>query len=168
MQKNNKSKQQQETWESKYHQWQSRWMGVSRCQDSGASCSLRFNKVCVLCAAVAKALRPHGLRGFSVHGIFQARIPEWVAMPSSRGPSRPRDWPCIFRMGRWILYHWATWEAHILITKLWIPVNQFHLVCQFRQLFNFSVVASPAQVDKNNAYFRVILRIKWDNIWKRA
>ena len=29
--------------------------------------------------------------GSSVHGILQARIMEWVAMPSSRGSSRPRD-----------------------------------------------------------------------------
>ena len=29
--------------------------------------------------------------GSSVHGIFQARILEWVAMPSSRGSSKPRD-----------------------------------------------------------------------------
>ena len=29
--------------------------------------------------------------GSSVHGIFQARILEWVAMPSSRGSSQPRD-----------------------------------------------------------------------------
>ena len=28
--------------------------------------------------------------GFSVHGISQARILEWVAMPSSRGSSQPR------------------------------------------------------------------------------
>ena len=28
--------------------------------------------------------------GSSVHGILQARILEWVAVPSSRGPSRPR------------------------------------------------------------------------------
>ena len=27
------------------------------------------------------------LPGFSVHGILQARILEWVAMPSSRGSS---------------------------------------------------------------------------------
>ena len=27
----------------------------------------------------------------SVHGIFQARILEWVAVPSSRGSSQPRD-----------------------------------------------------------------------------
>ena len=29
--------------------------------------------------------------GSSVHGISQAKILEWVAMPSSRGPFRPRD-----------------------------------------------------------------------------
>ena len=27
----------------------------------------------------------------SVHGILQARIPEWVAMPVSRGSSQPMD-----------------------------------------------------------------------------
>ena len=27
----------------------------------------------------------------SVHGILQARILEWVAMPSSRGSSQPRE-----------------------------------------------------------------------------
>ena len=30
--------------------------------------------------------------GSSVHSILQARILEWVVMPSSRGSSRPRDW----------------------------------------------------------------------------
>ena len=30
--------------------------------------------------------------GSSVHGILQARILEWVAMPSSRGSSWPRHW----------------------------------------------------------------------------
>ena len=29
--------------------------------------------------------------GSSVHGILQGRILEWVAMPSSRGSSQPRD-----------------------------------------------------------------------------
>ena len=44
-------------------------------------------------------------QGSSVHGILQARIPEWVVMPSSRGSSQPRDQPCIFYVsciGRWI------------------------------------------------------------------
>ena len=30
--------------------------------------------------------------GSSVHGIFQARILEWVAISFSRGSSQPRDW----------------------------------------------------------------------------
>ena len=32
------------------------------------------------------------LPGFSVHGIFQARILKWVAISSSRGSSKPSDW----------------------------------------------------------------------------
>ena len=30
--------------------------------------------------------------GSSAHGILQARILKWVAIPFSRGPSHPRDW----------------------------------------------------------------------------
>ena len=33
----------------------------------------------------------HSQPGSSDHGIFQARILEWVAMPTSRGSCRPRD-----------------------------------------------------------------------------
>ena len=33
--------------------------------------------------------------GTSVHGIFQARILEWVAISYSRGTSQPRDWTCV-------------------------------------------------------------------------
>ena len=34
--------------------------------------------------------------GSSVHGILQARILEWVAIPSSRGSSRPRNRTQVF------------------------------------------------------------------------
>ena len=33
--------------------------------------------------------------GSSVHGILQAGILEWVAIPFSRGSSWPRDWPWV-------------------------------------------------------------------------
>ena len=33
--------------------------------------------------------------GSSVHGIFQARILEWIAISSSRGSSQPRNQTCI-------------------------------------------------------------------------
>ena len=53
--------------------------------------------------------------GSSVHGILQARILEWVAISFSRGSSRPRNWTRISYVsciGRWVLYRWATREAH--------------------------------------------------------
>ena len=37
-------------------------------------------------------LRDSSLPSSSVHGILQARILKWVAMPSSRESSQPRDW----------------------------------------------------------------------------
>ena len=46
--------------------------------------------------------------GSSVHGILQARILEWVAMPSSRGSSQPRGQTCVSCfscIGRQVLYH---------------------------------------------------------------
>ena len=36
-------------------------------------------------------MTPWSLPGSSVHGILQGRILEWVPIPFSRGPSRPRD-----------------------------------------------------------------------------
>ena len=53
----------------------------------------------------------HSLPGSSVHGVFQTRILERVAIFFSRGSSWPRGWTCISCIGRWFLYHWATWEA---------------------------------------------------------
>ena len=46
--------------------------------------------------------------GFSVHGNLQARILEWVAMPSSRGSSTHGNQTCISYIsctGRQVLYH---------------------------------------------------------------
>ena len=45
------------------------------------------------------------LPGSSVKGILQARLPEWVVMPSSKGSSQPRDRTPGFPYYRWILYY---------------------------------------------------------------
>ena len=45
------------------------------------------------------------LVGLSVHGIFQARILEWVAMLSFRGSSQPRDRTHVSCIVRQVLYH---------------------------------------------------------------
>ena len=59
------------------------------------------------------------LPGSSVHGIFQAWILDWVAISYSRGYSQLRDQiaiSCISCIGRRILYHCATSEAHVQLT----------------------------------------------------
>ena len=59
------------------------------------------------------------LPGSSVHGIFQARMLERVAISFSRGSSQPRDQACVFcGSSRWILYHCTTWEAPKMILIL--------------------------------------------------
>ena len=48
------------------------------------------------------------LPDFPVHGILQARIMEWVTMPSSMGSFPPRNPICIsyiYCIGRQFLYH---------------------------------------------------------------
>ena len=83
------------------------------------SSSLWFTDICANdCACVcAKLLQSHVTLcdpmdcrppGSSVHGALQARILEWVAMPSSSGSSQPRVRTCISYVsciGRWVLCH---------------------------------------------------------------
>ena len=46
-----------------------------------------------------------------VHGIFQARILEWVPFPFSRGSSQLRDWTLVSCMPGAFFTRWATREA---------------------------------------------------------
>ena len=66
--------------------------------------------VCVLSCTVKSLYNPMycSLPGFSVHGIFPARILERIATSSSRRSSHPRDQTyvsCVSCIGRQILYH---------------------------------------------------------------
>ena len=69
-----------------------------------------------LCVSVAQSyltlcnLMDCSLPGFSVRGVLQARILEWVAISSSRGSSQPRGGTHVSGIGRHILYHYTTWE----------------------------------------------------------
>ena len=78
-----------------------------------------------LCPAVCNPMEC-SLPGSSVHGIFQVGLLEWGATSFSRGYSQPREQPSVFCIGRWILYHCATWEAQIYV---WICINSLN--CTF-------------------------------------
>ena len=72
------------------------------------------------------------LPGSSVHEIPQARIPQWVAMLSSRGSSQPRDRTRVSYVswiGRRILYRWTThWEA---LSRLGSPNYEIRTLLTF-------------------------------------
>ena len=60
--------------------------------------------------------------GSAVHGIFQARILEWVAISFSRESFWFRDQSCISCTCRWTLYLWTTmsiaFKNYFIIFKL--------------------------------------------------
>ena len=61
------------------------------------------------------------LPGSSSHGILQARILEWAAMPSSRGCSQPRDRTRVSHVsciGRRVLYPLPPGKSNLVIPKL--------------------------------------------------
>ena len=49
--------------------------------------------------------------GYTVHGIFQARIVEWVAVPFSRGSPQPRDWTQVSHIAGRFFTSWAARKA---------------------------------------------------------
>ena len=60
----------------------------------------------------------YNLPGFSLHGILQARILEWVAIAFSRRSSQPRDRTRVSCIAGRFFTVWATSEAYDLIIPL--------------------------------------------------
>ena len=67
-------------------------------------------KVAQLCPTICNHM-DCSLPGYSVHGILQARILEWVAFPFSRESSQPGDWTQVFLIAGRFFTIWATREA---------------------------------------------------------
>ena len=59
----------------------------------GAEVAVSITSVCYLAQFYPALFDPldYSPPGSSVHGILQARLLEWIAMPSSKGSSRPRN-----------------------------------------------------------------------------
>ena len=91
-------------------------------------CVCVYECVCVCprtCACMysvmSDSLKPYGLcspPGSSVHGILQARILEWVAIPFSRVSVQPKDWNQVSCIAGRFFAIWATGEALGLLVLL--------------------------------------------------
>ena len=60
----------------------------------------------------------YSLPGSSVHRILQVKILEWVAMPSTRGSSWPRDRTQVSHIAGRFFTIWATRETHLKCRKM--------------------------------------------------
>ena len=78
--------------------------------------------------------------GSSVHGIRQARLLEWVAIPFSKGFSRPRDRTRVSCIAGRFFTVWATREA-----------NNYYQVAQIRLLFFFTFLKRSCNFRRINA-----------------
>ena len=85
-----------------------RWHDTIRCR----CCSSVAKSCWTLCNPV-----DYSPPGSSVHGVFQARILESVAISFSRRSSQLRNQISVSCISRQILYHWATREAPILYIR---------------------------------------------------
>ena len=90
------------------------------------------------------------LPGFSIHGIFQATVPEWVAISFSRVSSQPRDQTWVSHIAGRCFTLWATREALNLYTRIKLltslcystKVFQIWLYTYLYFIFSYSYLAS--------------------------
>ena len=93
-------------------------------------------------------------RGCSAHAISQTRILEWVAISFFQGSSRFRDWTHVSWTGRWILYYWATREAH---THIYIYIHTY-ICTRTRPLLLYRCVF--VHVKKQTSWKAIIIQWK--------
>ena len=104
--------------------------------------------------------------GSSLRGILQARILEWVTIPSSRGPSWPRDRTWVSQILYFVSHQWRP-QAHSSDRKfaaqrgIWISVLQVDLITKYLQSwFAVSEVVDPCLYPGQGQ----ALRGKWGRI----
>ena len=111
-------------------------------------------KIAQLCPTLCDPM-DWGLPGFSVHGILQAKILEWVAIHFSRRSSQPRYSSQVSSVAGGFSTVWATREAwdlnkyytlylYLFVHKCKIQLSQC-LVCGFLTLAPCQFITSVAQ-----------------------
>ena len=118
---------------------------------------------------------------YTVHGILQTRILEWVAFPFSRGSSQPRDWTQVSHIAGGFFTSWATreaqesWSGYPIPSPAGLPnlgIDQGLLHCRWTlyQLSYQGSPRSPAGLSKlsHTRYLLCVLKVEYSRtqtIW---
>ena len=81
------------------------------------------------CSALSDSLWPHGL--YTVHGILQARILEWVAYPFSRASSQPRDWTQVSQIAGGCFTNWTIMWDYFAIKEMLQSLQNALCMCMY-------------------------------------
>ena len=119
--------------------------------------------VCCCCCLVAESSptlfdpMDCSLPGSSVHGILQARILQWVAIPSSRGSSQPRDQTQVSCIAGRFFAIWATSQSlpqdFLVQTSTYLRDHCFSLPSEW-PFFRKHVLNSTRQKMEKHAHFK--------------
>ena len=98
------------------------------CRILSHPCTKSLQSCLTLCNAMDCSLP-----GSSVHRILQKRIPEWVAKPSSRELSQPRDRTCVSYVScicRQVVYLGSQWGSQIVKSVLCLVTQSCLTLCE--------------------------------------
>ena len=111
---------------------------------------------------MSNSLQPHEPARFFYPCNSPARILEWVAIPFSRGSSRPRGWAWVSCIAGRFLTIWATREAHKDDMKVWHS-SWLRLPAEGCELMSSCQWATSA---RSRRWSRAVAPPDWDRIEK--
>ena len=113
---------------------------------------------CVLCLVMSDSLWPHGLQPVGLLSPWGfSRILEWVAMPSFRVSSQPRDWTQVSCIAGRFLTWWTIREAHVFCNK---KFEMYAAGCSTRIQGRKPVIAhalSPQVIEQVTSFLQILV-----------
>ena len=100
------------------------------------------------------------LPGFSVRGIFQLRVLEWVAISFSRASSQPRDQTMVSHIASRCFTLWATRAAQCLFGRPNIDLEEVSQVAQWERII------LPMQRHSRLRFDPWVRKILWKRKWQ--
>ena len=88
---------------------------------------------------------------YTVHGILQVRILEWVAFSFSRGSSQPRYQTQVSCIAYRFFTSWATREAHILNDYILLSSYQINYTLKYFTIIMFLIHLTNLTPPSNNS-----------------